>query len=237
MAELCCTFGLVTRTSSGNGPTLRELKKRRTHVDLVDSALELFTRRGFAGVTLDQLCDSVSVSKRTFFRYFTSKEDVALAPSQDLWRTFLEELEDIEFVGQPLFELSRDALIRAVDRTASREWSRQMLRSCQLAERTPSMNAHGLEFCQRITASASEILNRRFDLRPDHYVPLRLGGDMLTSTFRCALFNWTSRVSAAEVDVGLGPPTGQDLIQHFLEALVALPTSLQLLVPERQAEW
>ncbi|MFE4461858.1 TetR family transcriptional regulator, partial [Nocardia tengchongensis] len=52
----------------------------------------MFTDRGFDHVTLDALCDAVEVSKRTFFRNFTSKEEVAMAPLQDLWAAFLAEL-------------------------------------------------------------------------------------------------------------------------------------------------
>ncbi|WP_346742716.1 TetR/AcrR family transcriptional regulator [Spongiactinospora sp. TRM90649] len=51
--------------SAGPGPdlTLRKRKKRRTRQALVETALALSTERGFDGVTLDELCEAVDVSK------------------------------------------------------------------------------------------------------------------------------------------------------------------------------
>ncbi|QDL72546.1 TetR family transcriptional regulator [Streptomyces malaysiensis subsp. malaysiensis] len=211
--------------------SLRERKKRRTRQALIDTALELFTRRGFGGVTLDELCEEVEVSKRTFFRTFTSKEDVAMAPDQDLWRAFLEELETAEPDGLPVVELGRDALLAALERMDDEGWARRMLLSRRLAERTPSMGAHGLQFCEATTQEALEILHRRFGLGAPGDLRPRLAVDMLVAAFHGALASWVARADGADAAVGAArtePPTAGELADRLREAVAALPASLAL---------
>ncbi|MEV8308414.1 TetR family transcriptional regulator [Streptomyces flavidovirens] len=200
---------------------LRERKKLRTRQALIDSALELFGERGFGGVTLDELCDSVEVSKRTFFRYFSSKEDVAMAPTQDLWLAFLAELETREPGGRPVLEMLREALFAALDRVAADGgWTRRVLLSRQLAERTPSMDAHGLHFCHRTSRAALDILHRRLDFAAaDVGLRPRLLMDMLVAAFHCGLDAWVPEP---------GMPVRGELAAHVRDACAALPGSLTL---------
>ncbi|GHC84658.1 TetR/AcrR family transcriptional regulator [Streptomyces flavofungini] len=202
---------------------LRERKKLRTRQALVDTALELFTERGFDGVTLDELCDTVEVSKRTFFRTFTSKEDVACAPLHDLWTAFLEELERVRPQGGPLHELLRDVLLTTLDRMPDEQWARRVLLSRRLAARNPSMDAHGLAFCDRTGRAAVAVVVRRFDLGgvpddPDH-VRVRLAVDLLVAAWHRGLDAWTG---------GAPAPERAGLAAAFRRASAAVPESLAL---------
>ncbi|MEU7583010.1 TetR family transcriptional regulator [Streptomyces sp. NPDC041068] len=198
---------------------LRERKKLRTRQALVDTALDLFTERGFDGVTLDALCDAVDVSKRTFFRTFSSKEDVAMAPTQDLWAAFLEELEEAEpAAGQPLFEVLRDVLLTALDRMPAAGWTDRVLLSRRLAAQTPSMDAHGLAFCERTSRAALTTARHRFALPGAEDLRPRLAIDLLVAAFHRALENWADAPK----------PTRENLASGLRSACAAVPGSLTL---------
>lgn len=207
---------------------LRARKKLRTRQALIDTALSLFTERGFDGVTLDELCDAVEVSKRTFFRTFTSKEDVAMAPTQDLWAVFLEDLEVREPRGGTLLEMLRDALLAAIGAMTEEGWADRVRLSGRLAARNPSMDAHGLQFCDRTCRAALDTLHRRLEL-PGPGGPAgpagpagletRLALDVLVAVFHRALEDWAAMP---------GEPTRDDLAARVREACEAVPGSIAL---------
>ncbi|MFD0470514.1 TetR/AcrR family transcriptional regulator [Nonomuraea thailandensis] len=180
-----------------SAPPLRERKKQRTRQALIDAALHLFGSRGFGGVTLDELCEEVEVSKRTFFRYFAGKEDVAMAPLQDMWRAFLVELETIPADGRPLVELMQAALLGALERVADEAWAGRAALSYRLSQETSTMDAYNLHFCESTMRSVVEVLHRRLDLLGDRRT--RLAGDMLVAAWRVAVGEWVA-------EAGSGPP-------------------------------
>lgn len=57
---------------------LRERKKEKTRLAILDAALDLFLEQGYDSTTVDQIAGSVEISSRTFFRYFTSKDHLVL---------------------------------------------------------------------------------------------------------------------------------------------------------------
>ncbi|MFB7515294.1 TetR family transcriptional regulator [Streptomyces sp. NPDC056144] len=90
-------------------PGLRERKKQRTRDALIRESLELFTTHGYERTTVDEIVDAVEVSQRTFFRYFSSKEEVAFAVQQMVEERFIEALR-----ARPADEAPLDALRNAV---------------------------------------------------------------------------------------------------------------------------
>jgi mycofactocin system transcriptional regulator len=79
----------------------------RRELELI--ALRLFTDQGFDETTIDQISARAGVSKRTFFRYFSSKASV-------LWSEFDTEVDTIRatLAGMPADLPMMDAIRRAV---------------------------------------------------------------------------------------------------------------------------
>jgi AcrR family transcriptional regulator len=58
---------------------LRERNRRETLQRIADVAMELFVANGYEATTLDEIAAAAGISRRTFFHYFESKDDLLLA--------------------------------------------------------------------------------------------------------------------------------------------------------------
>lgn len=55
---------------------LRERTRRAVRAELAEVAIDLFARRGFDETTVEDIARAAGMTKRSFFRYFPTKEDV-----------------------------------------------------------------------------------------------------------------------------------------------------------------
>jgi AcrR family transcriptional regulator len=76
------------------GPTKgrRDRKKNETRQALREAAHRLFAEKGFSGTTIDDIAEAADVSRRTFFRYYDSKEDLLRTDVADLLPVMLAAL-------------------------------------------------------------------------------------------------------------------------------------------------
>ena len=97
--------------------TAEKLKARKKQVvrdALSDAAVALFHARGFEAVTVEEIANAAGVSRRTFFRYYESKEDVMVERLDRDGERFLVELTARPLDEPPLLSI-RNALIPAIE--------------------------------------------------------------------------------------------------------------------------
>lgn len=63
------------RRSRVGRPPLTERRKENARLDIARAAVDLFAERGVEGVSASDIAESVSISTRTLWRYFPSKEE------------------------------------------------------------------------------------------------------------------------------------------------------------------
>jgi AcrR family transcriptional regulator len=90
---------------------LRERKRRQTRQRIIDEGLRLFLANGFDATTLDAIAEAADISRRTFFYYFTSKEDIVMAYQSGS----MERLRDAivsESPDRPPLDVVRNAVVK-----------------------------------------------------------------------------------------------------------------------------
>lgn len=85
----------VNQSANNDDCGLRERKRRITRTSICTAARTLTAERGLHGYTIEELCEQVGISRRTFFNYFPGKEDAVLGHGdsslpEDLVQAFLE---------------------------------------------------------------------------------------------------------------------------------------------------
>jgi AcrR family transcriptional regulator len=94
--------------------SLADRKQEVVRVALARAAEHLFLTRGFDETTVEQIAQAAGVSRRTFFRYFESKEDVLAAHAEQFGERFYEALA-ARPAGEPPLVAIRNALVPALE--------------------------------------------------------------------------------------------------------------------------
>lgn len=184
---------------------LRERKKRRTRAALHRAALELCVERGADEVTAADIAARAEVSTRTFFNYFSSKEE-AMVGGSDRAAQLVEIL-----AGRPADEPVWDALRAAVAEVLAGEEvpDRDFLARFRIAIESPSLAQQQLANWMEVEERLSVEVARRSGAAPDDLAP-RLLVATAVAAVRVALNHW------------IDTPSEQPLAATLDDALVAV---------------
>jgi mycofactocin system transcriptional regulator len=139
-----------------------------THDELSRIALELFLERGFDETTVHDIVSAAGIGRRTFFRYFASKNDLPWGDFDGLLDEFRRHLAQSD-PEAPLFETLRDAIVdfnrypaHALPHHRKRMW---------LLLSVPSLQAHStLRYAGWRQVVAEHVAARRGE-EPDSLAP------------------------------------------------------------------
>ena len=90
---------------------LRERKRRKTRQHIAETGLRLFLANGYETTTLDTIAAEAGISRRTFFSYFKSKEDILFVWQSEGWSAVWEDLLTVSPDEHPL-DAVRDVFMK-----------------------------------------------------------------------------------------------------------------------------
>lgn len=147
-----------------------------TRAELSHTALRLFHERGFEATTVDDIAAAAGISRRTYFRYFESKNDVA-------WGEFDRQLDKLEQHlhdlpdSMPLMQALRTGIIE-FNRVPRAElgWHRKRMR---LLLRVPALQAHSMLRYAAWRQVVARFVAERLGLDPAEHAPQALAWALL----------------------------------------------------------
>ncbi|MBN9391092.1 MAG: TetR family transcriptional regulator [Chloroflexi bacterium] len=117
--------------------SLRERKKRLTQKTIEATALRLFKERGYEQTSIQDIADQIMISSRTFFRYFSSKEEVLVAPTLEVMQEGVRYLGELDEIDSPFLALQ--AVLMHMAGQYEEQWEIFLL-CFQLAMKTPQLS-------------------------------------------------------------------------------------------------
>jgi AcrR family transcriptional regulator len=189
---------------------LREIGKRAMRSEIVSRAVILLDEQGFDETTVEEISTAVGISPRSFFRYFPTKEDIAvghLASMGALVERALAARPDDE----PAWIALRAALAPLVSITETDV--ENVRRSSRVALSTPGLRSKVLELHAAWTDTLAPILSRRLSDDGPHPT---MAAEAVTQSAMACLYVATKTWSAG------GTRDYADLLDEAFDAVAAL---------------
>lgn len=183
--DLCHDDPVVTIEGA---PTRRERKKLETRRALERAALRLFAERGYEQTTVEDIAEAADVAVRTFFRYFSSKQDVLFG---DVVTDRVARLRT-ELAARPRTEapLSSISIVMAMLDVAGPDEEEQILARMDLMRHQPSLVTRYLDLINSMRLAVVDFVAERTGLDPRTEMYPHLVGGACAASWDTSLTLW-----------------------------------------------
>jgi AcrR family transcriptional regulator len=177
---------LPTGAKSPDSPGLRQRKQRETRERLKRAAMALFLERGFEATTIDDIAAAADMSRRSFFHYFASKEDVVAAWQEDAAAALVTEI-----LARPADESMLTAAESAIATAIKRIDPTEAAAMSRLKRDNPALQARDQLKYEKLERALADGLAQRSPRKSDR-MKARLVAMIATGAMRVGGENWLS---------------------------------------------
>jgi AcrR family transcriptional regulator len=175
---------------------MRERKKQRTRDDLTRIAAGLFAEHGYDAVTIDDIAAAADVSHRTFYRYFSSKEDLVLGDLNERIASFIDALASRPS-DEPVLESIR-TVVHGLAADFEQTYETNKARSALIAA-TPALKLREGERQAFVEEAITPLIAERIGVDADADIRPRLIAACAVTAMRVATNIWLASGSAGSL--------------------------------------
>ena len=167
---------------------VRERTRRAVRGELAQLAMDLFVENGYDETTIDDLAAAAGMSKRTFFRYFASKEELVMGKYEFFGQQLAEDLA-ARPVDEPLWVSLRQIFGRVADHVENDARRAESVAMEKIVRDHPTLNASYLERVSRMQELVLDEVRARTG-RSDPADPRTAA--IVGAAFSCLIAAWST---------------------------------------------
>ena len=167
---------------------VRERTRRAVRGELAQLAVSLFVEKGYDETTIDDLAAAAGMSKRTFFRYFASKEELVMGKYEFFGEQLAEDLA-ARPAGEPIWVSLRQVFGRVADHVENDARRAESVAMEKIVRDHPTLNASYLERVSRMQELVLDEVRTR-NGRSDPADPRTVA--IVGAAFSCLIAAWST---------------------------------------------
>lgn len=167
---------------------------------LAEAAFQLFLERGFERTTVDDIVARAGVGRRSFFRYFPSKED-AVFPDHERCLADMTEFLEATRAGDPVDTVCEAALIVLRMYAANPEFSVQRYR---LTREVPGLRTYELSVVRRYERTLAGHLRGRYGAERDGALRAEVVAAAVVAAHNNGLRSWLRSGGEGDAEAAVG---------------------------------
>jgi AcrR family transcriptional regulator len=199
-------------TTPNEAPGLRERKKLATKQALAWAAMQLAVERGLENVRVEDITDTVNVSRRTFTNYFSSKEEAIASLNADRAARAAEALAERP-AGEPLAD-SLAEVFAAQHEAAAHGMDRERMGLVQLLASSPALRGEYLKTMAQAEEPLAKVIAQRTGADPRNDLYPHVLAAAVMAAVRAATGHWMDNGGAGSLP---------DVIRQAIRQVAWLP--------------